>query len=98
MEDLAIMKNNNPRRARFKVAQADLVKLNSTEKPRIIRQLRTLKVMTNRKKAGEPVPFDIGAATNEELFGLSVALKALAGVDHYQAIAVGHGHRKSWRA
>ena len=62
MEDLAIMKNNTPRRAHFKVAQADLVKLNSTEKPRIIRQLRTLKVMTNRKKAGEPVPFDIGAA------------------------------------
>ena len=98
MEDLAIMKNNTPRRAHFNVAQADLVKLNSTEKPRIIRQLRTLKVMVNRKKAGQSVPSVFAAATNEELFGLSVALKSLAGVDHYQAIAVGHGHRKSWRA
>lgn len=91
------MKNNTPRRARFKVSQADLVKLN-TEKPRIIRQLRTLKVLVNRKKAGEPVPGDIAATTNEELFNLSVALKGLAGVDHYQAISFGHGHRKSWRA
>lgn len=92
------MKNNTPRRARFNVAQADLVKLNSTEKPRIIRQLRTLKVMVNRKKAGQSVPSVIAAATNEELLVSSVALKALAGVDHYQAIALGHGHRKSWRA
>lgn len=98
MEDLAIMKNNTPRRARFKLAQADLVKLNSTEKPRIIRYLRTLKVMINRKKAGQSVPGVIAATTNEELFSLSVTLKGLAGVDHYQAIAVGHGHRKSWRA